>query len=1194
MTSSESGQAQSGTLYGLLIGINMYPAPIPSLRGCVPDVEHMRDFLSKRVPADRSHIEVLVDADATRQRVIEMFRMHLGQARNGDVALFYFSGHGAQQNSPEAFWRIEPDHLDEILVCYDSYQEGSWGLADKEIGQLIAEVAERGGHVIVILDACHSGSGTRTIDDEIRIRRASTDTRVRPIETYYGLEDQLKSITTGSEPTVTNWLSPRAGRHIVISACRPEEEAKEMIFSGQPRGALSYYLLEALQQSNASLTYRDLFRQIKARVESRVSLQSPLIEATNAADLGMPFLGGAVVPGPAYFTVSRNRQGVWIIDGGAAHGFQQGFEGERALLALYPPVSEPQSLDLLEQSIGTATVIQVGPGESVVTIELANGQAPNPDTQFKALVVALPLPPVAVAMRGDAAALELVRKALTGKRTNRPSLPSLLVREAHEDEEVGERALQLTASDEMYRIRRSGDIHPFSMLTEDHTPASAELVVARLEHIARWLNILFLTNPTSQLPPSAIEIAIFPIDPATGTEAAEPLNATEFRFAYSHVDGKWVSPQIKIRLRNTTNRALHCCLLDLTESYGVAPELLPGGSARLAPKGEVGEEVWANNNQPIDLYIPPDLQKEGVTSLRDVLKLIVSTNEISGYWLQQSDLDVTTRSLDMTSRAPVNGVAVTAPKEDTLTRLMHRVFQRAVGQDPARAARRADWQCQELLVTVVLPPEAVTVPQSQAVTVELADGVTLSGHEGLKARARLISQEIATRSLGNLALPPLLRDHPELAEPFALTTRRSSALAASVLELLLDDADGSTYATVTREQPLVLRVDTPLSNTEGVLPIAFDGEFFLPLGTYRRLPHGGTEIHLERLPHPTSEGRRSLGGAIKILFQKTLSDKLAIKSEYPRLAIPTLADDVYVTYNADLDPIKARVVTAQRIVLYIHGIIGDTREMATSAYGKRVIDGADAKPLVGPDDLVLTFDYESINTKIERTAQDLKRKLKEIGLESDHGKQLHIVAHSMGGLVARWFIEKEGGNKVVQYLTMLGTPNGGSPWPTIQDWATTAIGIGINFAGSVAWPVKALGWLVGAIETVDEALDELKPGSDLLHGLASSDDPAVPYTILVGNTSIIETIRQQVGEVGVEGLTRLLERLTPQRLLHDVTALVFLHQPNDIAVSVYSMTAVPMERTPRPTILPEIPCDHLTYFSAEAALHSLAATLDVR
>ena len=1187
-TASESGQGQFGQLYGLLVGINTYPAPIPSLRGCVPDVEHIRDFLDNRVRAEKAHIEVLADADATRQRVIDTFRTHLGKANGGDVALFYFSGHGAQQTSPEAFWRVEPDRLDEILVCYDSYQPGSWGLADKEIGQLIAEVAKRGAHIIVVLDACHSGSGTRAIDDEVRVRRAPTDTRIRPLETYYGIETQLKAIRTGDETIGTNWLSPRVGRHIVISACRPEEVAKEMIFSGQPRGALSYYLLEALQQNNANLTYRDLFKQIKARVESRVSLQSPLIEATTSADLSMPFLGGAVVPGPAYFTVSRNRQGAWIVDGGAAHGLQQGREGERVLLALYPSASDPQSLDRLEQSIGTATVIQVGPGESVVTIELANRQAPDSDAQFKALVVALPLPPVTVAMHGDATALGLVRNALGGEWTSRPSL---LVRESRAGEADGERALQLTAADGTYRIRRCGDIYPLSILTEGYTPASADLVVARLEHIARWLNILFLTNPTSQLSPSGVEMAIFPIDPMSGAEASEPLSATEFRFGYTRIDGEWVSPRIKLRLRNTTNRALHCCLLDLTESFGVVPELLPGGSVRLAPKGEVGDEVWANNNEPIDLYIPPDLQNEGVTSLRDVLKLIVSTDEVSGYWLQQSDLDVTTRSLDTASRAPVADASAAAPKEDTLTRLMHRVFQRALGQDPARAARRADWQCQELLVTVTLPPEAVPLPPSQAETVELAGGVTLTGHEGLKARARLVNQEMVTRSLGNLALPPLLRDHPQLAEPFALTTHRSIAPITNVLELFFEDADGSTYAAVTREQPLVLRVDTPLSGAEGVLPIAFDGEFFLPLGTYRRLPDGRTEIQLERLPYPTHEGSRSLGGAIKIMFQKLLSDKLAIKSEYPRLALPTVAHDGQVTYDANGETIRAKIAAAQRVLLYIHGIIGDTQAMVLSTNGMRAKDGAAESPIIGAHDVVLTFDYESINTKIERTAQDLKRKLKEIGLGPDHGKHLHIIAHSMGGLVTRWLIEKEGGNKVVQHLTMLGTPNGGSPWPTIQDWATTALGIGLNLTGSVAWPVTAVGWLVGAIETVDEALDEMKPDSGFLHGLASSDDPGVAYTILAGNTSIIDSVREQAGAAGVDALARLIERLAPQRMLHGVTAMAFLGQPNDIAVSVDSISAVPTDRVPKPSILPAIACDHLTYFSNEAALHILARTV---
>ena len=39
----------------------------------------------------------------------------------------------------------------------------------------------------------------------------------------------------------------------------------------------------------------------------------------------------------------------------------------------------------------------------------------------------------------------------------------------------------------------------------------------------------------------------------------------------------------------------------------------------------------------------------------------------------------------------------------------------------------------------------------------------------------------------------------------------------------------------------------------------------------------------------------------------------------------------------------------------------------------------------------------------------------------------------MGGLVSRWFIEREGGNALVDHLVMCGTPNNGSPFGKIDD-----------------------------------------------------------------------------------------------------------------------------------------------------------------
>ena len=164
---------------------------------------------------------------------------------------------------------------------------------------------------------------------------------------------------------------------------------------------------------------------------------------------------------------------------------------------------------------------------------------------------------------------------------------------------------------------------------------------------------------------------------------------------------------------------------------------------------------------------------------------------------------------------------------------------------------------------------------------------------------------------------------------------------------------------------------------------------------------------------------------------------------------------------------------------------------------------ADARPLASLYDLVLTFDYENLNTTIEDNGRLLKARLEAVGLGAGHGKTLDIAAHSMGGLVSRWFIEREGGNQIVRRLVMLGTPNGGSPWPRVFDWATVALTLGLNHLTAIAWPAAVVGGLAAWIENPTVALNEMLPSSKVLAELKQSPDPGIPYVMLAGNTSII-------------------------------------------------------------------------------------------
>jgi hypothetical protein len=153
----------SRTVYALLVGIDRYPRPIPPLHGCVNDIRAIEALLRERVSGGEFALDALVltDAAATRQALIDGFRQHLGQAGRDDIALFYYSGHGSQEQAPPEFWTIEPDHLDETLVCYDSRQPDRYDLADKELSKLIAELAAKQPQIVIVLDCCHRIGSSR-------------------------------------------------------------------------------------------------------------------------------------------------------------------------------------------------------------------------------------------------------------------------------------------------------------------------------------------------------------------------------------------------------------------------------------------------------------------------------------------------------------------------------------------------------------------------------------------------------------------------------------------------------------------------------------------------------------------------------------------------------------------------------------------------------------------------------------------------------------------------------------------------------------------------------------------------------------------------------------------------------------------------------------------------------------------------
>lgn len=1181
-------------IYALLVGINDYdPAsypPVPPLQGCIRDIEAIKDYLYERVNREEYRLIeptnqkwILLNQDATRQAIIEGFQNHLCNAGSDDVVLFYYAGHGAQEKAPEEFWHIEPDHLDETLVCYNSRTEGNWDLADKELSYLIAKVAEKQPHVLIILDCCHSGSGTRDGSAIVGVRTAPIDIRERSLQDFIFVNERsiVEHLLTKPEAgkRTTSLVLPR-GKHVLLAACRDHQEAKEYPSDdGQPRGAFSYFLLQALQRTNGNTTYRDLARTINALVSGKVKDQSPQLEATDPKELNHHFLGqGAIKERPNYFILRQEHHRRWTIDGGVLHGIPKSSSGENTLLAIFP-VSDEERLRHLTQPIAEARIAKVLANQSVVEItqgaENLSGNEP-----YWAVITALSLERLKIYPKGEEAGINAVQQVLEQAH-------SLYLELVTQPENAD---YHLLVQNGQYWITSPIDDHPLVAPVPNqphqlYTPSVALEIIRRLESIARWTNILTLPTPaTSKIKPNDVEMQIDIIQgyEATPDQANLATETSDLRLEYVYEENQWKLPVLQVKLINHTSKPLYCNILDLAENYAVGtPFFEDRSSVRIPPYGEI-ESVQ------IGLIIPESYLEQGITEYKDIFKLLVSTTEFDASLLEQDGLELPTRTRSVTT------------SRGFLNRLMDQVFTRQ-----AVAIKNEtidDWMTKEITITVVRPQDAKAVSPEQDIV--LQNGIVkLLRHPTLQANASLTTVP-QVRSLGSSIIPAILQSNASVAQPFQFTTSRGGDPGLSALEL----SNVQNPDAVTPDTPLKLEINTQLGEGEYLLPIAYDGEFFLPLGRAKQI-NNKTEIILDRLPTPQQlpdpVASRSLSGSTWIFFQKVFSQKLGRSFNYPKLAIAEVIavqaekshkvdyKVQYIDSQSNQEQVKAEVAKAQRIILVIHGLIGSTQNMLPSLLLAKVEQEGEEYRLKDLYDLVLAFDYENLNTPIEENAKLLGERLQEIGLGANHGKELHVIAYSMGGLISRWFIEREGGNQVVQHLVMLGTPNAGSPWPAIEEWVLTTLAVGLNQLASIMWPAEVIAILLDFLnEKATIALNQMQPDSSFIQQLRASPipDPGVPYTIIAGDHSFTPAALQP-DPLQNSPLQRLVKKLL-NKPVDQVVKIVFFNEPNDIAVNLTSIKAVYPEQTPKLTILdPDAACDHFTYFTNPEGLKNLAKAL---
>jgi Palmitoyl protein thioesterase len=74
---------------------------------------------------------------------------------------------------------------------------------------------------------------------------------------------------------------------------------------------------------------------------------------------------------------------------------------------------------------------------------------------------------------------------------------------------------------------------------------------------------------------------------------------------------------------------------------------------------------------------------------------------------------------------------------------------------------------------------------------------------------------------------------------------------------------------------------------------------------------------------------------------------------------------------------------------------------------------------------VCSWNYSPLLTDVARGARNLGEHIERICQQSGHDR-VHVVGHSLGGLIARYYVQRHGGDERVESLVTLGTPHSGS------------------------------------------------------------------------------------------------------------------------------------------------------------------------
>ncbi|RYP48547.1 hypothetical protein DL768_005586 [Monosporascus sp. mg162] len=600
------------THWAVLIGINFYRGD-RCLQGSVRDVETVKQYLEAGpTPVDIAILTATTPSDPNSRHPIEepalwptcknvatKLKRVSETAKPGDFVYIHYSGHGTRRKDKES--AHPAGNL--AFVLFEDNEHGCSYLMGRALAKFVCKMVEKGLLVTLVLDCCYSGSvlragrvqgaDIRSIDYNPAVDAASPQDPY-PLDSDGTLRD--------AQMPVEQWLINPDG-YTILAACGPHEKAWELKTERGRRGALSYFLVEALsalRKRGVELTHQSLYQHLRTRIHASWPRQTPM----RYGDKSFSFFGKLdITPSTTFTPVYRTDDGRLYLSAGEAHGVHKGDE-----YVVYP-FDTPEGVASRTNG-GTSVLVRVGTvrclTSDLAAVEEAASAVKLIETGWKAKPVTH-LSPRKTSVRLTASASSHLPWTEAAKQQR-------FLQFCTEGEDTEPCIFHVTLNEHKEYEFQDGLLDRIVSLPTISLdmPGASDRVMDVLQHLAMFKFFEGLENRT---PNTSFE-GSFKLLSLDGAEAASS-------FDVSHGD-TW-----GFRVKNHDHRPLYLAIFNFTPSWQITNLVSQAGggdSMVVQPKGEDGagtEEIR------LKMHVPKPVRRRGEKRCEDLLKVFITSKQTS-------------------------------------------------------------------------------------------------------------------------------------------------------------------------------------------------------------------------------------------------------------------------------------------------------------------------------------------------------------------------------------------------------------------------------------------------------------------------------------------------------------------------------------------------------------------------------------